>query len=356
MARVPVIQAVLGPCVAVAAAVALAACSADDPAHRSFRPEEVTAAGVPYTGNGIAALDPQAIVTKAVNATSSAPAVHLAGTLSGVPVPRATSSASGPGTQVSGLSAAGRSRSAAASAAGTFSLDMVFTQFGAVGDITDGSAAARLLRIEDQVWSAQPSSFWKAAGAADGGKAYGGLYVKIPSADPRYAGFSNDTRIGYLLDKLLQTSATWKKGPLGVVDGVEALELDGTGSGGHQASVWVATDGAAYLIRIAPTSGSYHGQLDFTGYDQRLAVQAPLPGQVLDNALLVLPSQSPSPSNPALSSTASASPTATSTGSASSTPSASASPSGSAQGDPSPSDTSSGSPSPSRSGKRGGGP
>src|SRR5882757_11346983 len=66
------IGAVLGPCVALALAVALAACSADDPAHRSFRPQVITASGIPYTGNGIAALDPQAIVTKTVKATSSA--------------------------------------------------------------------------------------------------------------------------------------------------------------------------------------------------------------------------------------------------------------------------------------------
>ncbi|HEV3173484.1 MAG TPA: hypothetical protein VGZ32_24255 [Actinocrinis sp.] len=309
MARVSVVSAVVGPCIAVAAAVALAACSADDPAHRSFRPEVVTAAGVPYTGNGIAEFDPQAIVSKAVNATSSASAVQLAGTLTGVPVPKATSSSSD--TVISGFS-----QQRSSTSAGTFTLDMVFTQFGAVGDITDGSATARLLRIEDQVWSAQPSSFWKAAGAADGGKAFGGLYVKIPSADPRYAGFSNDTRIGYLLDHLLQTSATWKKGPLGTVDGMNALELDGTGSGGHKAAVWVATDGAPYLIRIAPTAGSYRGQLDFTGYDARLAVQAPLPGQVLDNALLVLPSSSPS-STPYWVPSTSGSPTGASSGPAS---------------------------------------
>jgi hypothetical protein len=330
MARVSVVSAVVGPCVAVAVAVALASCSADDPAHRSFRPEEVTAAGVPYTGNGIAQLDPQAIVSKAVNATSSAPAVHLSGTLTGVPVPMATSSSSD--TVISGLS-----QERSSTSAGTFTLDMVFTQLGAVGDITDGSATARLLRIEDQVWSAEPSSFWKAAGAAAGGKAFGGLYVKIPSADPRYAGFSNDTRIGYLLDHLLQTSATWKKGPLGTVDGVNALELDGTGSDGHKAAVWVATDGAPYLIRIAPTAGSYRGQLDFTGYDARLAVQAPLPGQVLDNALLVLPTSSPSSTPYSVASTngspsgassgAASTPTSPTTGSSSSSPSAGPTPS-----------------------------
>ncbi|HEU5332607.1 MAG TPA: hypothetical protein VFU73_07585 [Actinocrinis sp.] len=356
MPRVPKIPAVLGPCVAVAAAVALAACSADAPAHRSFRPEEVTAAGVPYTGNGIAALDPEAIVSKAVNATSSAPAVHLSGSLTGVPVPHATSS--GSGTLVSGFSGSERTGSAAhpgPATAGSFTLDMVFTQFGAVGDITDGSATARLLRIEDQVWSAQPSSFWKAAGAAGGGKAYGGLYVKIPSADPRYAGFSDDTRIGYLLDKLLQTSATWKKGPLGQIDGVQALELDGTGSDGHQAAVWVATDGAPYLIRIAPTSGSYHGQLDFTGYDARLAVQAPLPGEVLDNALLVLPSVSPSSIPNSAQSSASSSAKATPTGSDSATTSPSESASASVSEGPSSGFTPPASPSASASGHGSGG-
>jgi hypothetical protein len=97
---------------------------------------------------------------------------------------------------------------------------------------------------------------------------------------------------------------------------MNALELDGTGSGGHKAAVWVATDGAPYLIRIAPTAGSYRGQLDFTGYDARLAVQAPLPGQVLDNALLVLPSSSPS-STPYWVPSTSGSPTGASSGPAS---------------------------------------
>ncbi|MGH3416408.1 MAG: hypothetical protein ACRDSS_08065, partial [Actinocrinis sp.] len=299
MARISTVSAVLGPCVAVALAVALTACSADDPAHRSFRPQDITASGVPYSGNGIAALDPQAIVTKTVKATSSAPTVHLSGTLTGVPVPAqdtstagsSSDSSSGGGTNGSDASS---SPSSVPTAAGTFKVDMVFTQFGAVGDVSNGTAASRLLRVEDEVWAAQPAEFWAAAGAVDNGKAYGGLYVRVPSADPRYAGFTDDTRIGFLLDRLLQTSATWKKGLAGTVNGMSAIELDGTGRGGHTASIWVATDGEPYILRIAPTAGSYQGRIDFTEYGDRLAVQAPLPGRILDNALLVLPSLSPS--------------------------------------------------------------
>ena len=303
MARITTATAVLGPCVAIAAAIALTACSADDPAHRSFRPQVITASGIPYTGNGIAALDPQAIVTSTVKATSSAPTVHLTGKLTGVPVPGAPDTDGQNDTQNDASGSGSASATAVPTVSGSFSLDMVFTQVGAVGDVVNGSATSRLLRVEDEVWSAEPTAFWKAAGAIDGGDAYGGLYVKIPTADPRYAGFTDDTRIGYLLDRLLQTSATWKKGPVGAVNGVPSLELDGTGRDGHQASIWVATDGEPYILRIAPTSGSYQGRIDFTGYDERLAVQAPLPGQVLDNALLVLPSTSPS----ALASSASAS-------------------------------------------------
>jgi len=327
MARIFTTSAVLGPCAAVAACVAvavtLAACSADDPAHRSFRPQEITASGVPYTGNGIARLDPQAIITATVKATSSAPTVHLVGRFSGVPVPQVDPSESA-------------SDAAVTTQAGTFNLDMVFTQFGAVGDVTNGSVTSRLLRVEDEVWAAQPASFWKAAGAIDGGKAYGGLYVRIPTADPRYAGFTDDTRIGYLLDRLLQTSATWKKGPVGVVDGAPALELDDTGRDGHKAAVWVATDGEPHILRVAPTGGGYQGRIDFTGYDDRLAVQAPLPGQVLDNALIVLPSMSPSASATSAPPSESASPepsrsaTGASTGPGPSSPAASPSTSPSA--------------------------
>jgi hypothetical protein len=345
MARISTASAVLGPCVAVAVAVALAACSADDPAHRSFRPQVITASGVPYTGNGIAQLDPQAIVTKTFKDTSSAPTVHLSGKLTGVPVPAVRSSDSDSDASTSGSGSAGSpSATAVPTAAGTFSLDMVFTQFGAVGDLTNGSATSRLLRVEDEVWAAQPSSFWKAAGASDNGNAFGGLYVKVPTADPRYAGFTNDTRIGFLLDRLLQTSATWKKGPIGMVNGAAALELDGTGKNGHKASIWVATDGEPYLLRIAPTAGSYQGQIDFTEYGERLAVQAPLPGQVLDNALLVLPS--PTPSTQSASASSSGSPTGSATatnplntpsGSGSATPTSSPSASASASASVSPS-------------------
>jgi hypothetical protein len=310
--------AVVGPVAGVALAVALAACSADDPAHRSFRPQEITASGIPYTGNGIAALDPQAIVTKTVKATSSAPTVHVAGTLTGVPV-----------------------------SGGTFTVDMVFTQFGAVGDVTSGSATSRLLRVEDEVWTAEPSSFWKEVGAIDSGKAYGGLYVRIPIADPRYAGFTNDTRIGYLLDRLLLTSATWAKGQVGMVNGENALELDGTGRDGHKASIWVATDGVPDILRIAPTAGSYQGRIDFTDYEDRVAIQAPLPGQVLDNALLVLPPTVSASASPNTVGSVSTSPTATNPsagptkpiGSPSATPSAASSASSSPRPSGSPSAT-----------------
>lgn len=373
MARISRASAVLGPCVAVAVAVTLTACSADDAAHRSFRPLEITASGVPYTGNGIAALDPQAIVTKTIKATSSAPTVHLSGTLTGVPVPVGTTATGAAGDLSSGSgdsssdaegqpgdSADSTSSASAATGAGTFHLDMVFTQFGAVGDITAGTVTSRLLRIEDEVWAAEPASFWAAAGALDHGKAYGGLYVEIPSADPRYAGFSDDTRIGFLLDRLLQTSATWKKGAVSTVDSVPALELDGVGRDGHRASIWVATDGEPYIVRIAPTAGSYQGQIDFTDYEDRFAVQAPLPGQVLNNALLVLPSISPSALR--TSASPSGSPTGSPTASdAQNTPSSSASPSltgsltASASPDGSPSGSSSTSQSPPASPSRSGG-
>lgn len=320
MARISIATAVLGPVAAVALATALTACAADDPAHRSFRPQEITASGIPYTGNGIAALDPQAIVTKTVKATSSAPTVHVTGTLTGVPV-----------------------------SGGSFAVDMVFTQFGAVGDVTSGSATSRLLRVEDEVWTAEPSSFWKEIGAIDSGKAYGGLYVRIPTADPRYSGFTNDTRIGYLLDRLLLTSATWAKGKVDTVNGVNALELDGTGRDGHKAAIWVATDGAPYILRVAPTAGSYQGRMDFTNYEDRVAIQAPLPGEVLDNALLVQPPTTSASASPNTSgSNGSASPTATNHSTVPPEPSTSpsATPSATESGpNPSPSASPSGTPS-----------
>ena len=317
------------------AAVVLASCSAGNPAYRSARPEQVVASGVPYSGNGITKLDPQAILAAAIKATSSAPAVEMAGTLQGVPVPAggvgaSASASSGPPSQTPG----------------TFALDLVFTQVGAVGDITVGGATSQLLRIDDQVWAAEPDSFWQAVGASDHGDRFGGLYVQIPQDDPRFNGFADDTRIGYLLDALLQTSATWTKGPVQTVDGVPAVELEGSGSGGHSASVWVATDGEPDLVRIAPTGGSYQGRIDFTGYDERLAVQAPLPGQILDNALVVLSSASPSPHYepvvPATSASATPAETEPTRPTASPTPTTSASPtvSGSAQGSPSASSSS----------------
>jgi hypothetical protein len=336
----------IAPAAAVAvtltAAVVLASCSADNPAYRSARPEQVVASGGPYAGNGITKLDPQAILAAAVNATSSASAVEMSGTLQGVPVP-ADTLGSDPAGEPDAASAA------AAPTPGSFAMDMVFTQVGAVGDITVGGATSQLLRIDDQVWAAEPDSFWQAVGASDDGDRFGGLYVQIPQDDPRFAGFADDTRIGYLLDALLQTSATWTTGPVQTVDGVSAVELEGSGSGGHSASVWVATDGQPYLVRIAPTGGSYQGRIDFTGYDERLAVQAPLPGQILDNALVVLSSASPSPADtgyqPVDSATATSAPPSASASAhhptATATPSSSASASASESEGGSPSPTSS---------------
>ncbi|NUU24439.1 MAG: hypothetical protein HOV68_23485 [Streptomycetaceae bacterium] len=271
------------------AAVLVTGCSVGKPAHRSFSdPSDEPSVGLPL-GNQVGSLDPAAILQRAQAATAAAAFVHVKGQVT------------------------------AAGANTPFSVDMRFTDTGSDGTIVDDGVTARVTRVQNQVWFQGDARFWAEVGSTAAETANRGKFVQIPVGDKKYAGLVENTYVERLVTKLLGKPGALEKGQTQEVNGRAAIALIDRGPGGG--TIWVATEGAPYLMRFEAAPGEKtRGAIDFLGYNERSVITAPDPGLVVDKDLSPQPTGSSkttrkpsSPTRPATNSSSAATPSATST-------------------------------------------
>ncbi len=246
---------------AVVAAVLAAGCSVGKPAHRSFSdPGNEPSVGLPL-GNQVGRLDPAAILQRAQAATAAAAFVHIKGQISG-------SGASTP-----------------------FTVDMRFTSTGSDGTLVKEGVTARVTRVQNQVWFQGDPRFWAEVGSAEEEVTNRGKFIQIPVDDKKYAGIVENTYIERLVTKLLGDPGVLQKGETREVNGRSAIALVVGGQGGG--TIWVATEGAPYLMRFEAGPGAKTaGEVDFLGYNERTVITAPDPDQIVDKDLAPQPTGS----------------------------------------------------------------
>ena len=280
---------------AVAVTVALAGCSAGRPAHRSWQaPVDEPLAGAPL-GNRVDRLDPAAILQRAQAATAGAKSVHVKGELvaptGGGPSDSADSSGSSSGSSGSSGSSSGSSGSSDGSDeesdadAKPFSVDMRFTSTGSEGRIVEDGTTAYMTRVQNQVWFKGDAKFWSEVDGTLSAVAYRDKYVQVPSSDRKYTGIVENTYVERLTKKLMGKPGTLEKGRTDHINGHAAIALENKtpGAGG---TIWVATEGAPYLLRMEAAAGAKQaGGFDFLAYDERVDVHAPEPKDVVDKDL-----------------------------------------------------------------------
>ncbi|WP_436791021.1 hypothetical protein [Yinghuangia sp. YIM S10712] len=247
---------------AVVAAVLAAGCSVGKPAHRSFSdPGDEPSVGLPL-GNQVGSLDPAAILQRAQAATAAAAFVHIRGEIT------------------------------KEGARSPFTVDMRFTSTGSDGTLVDDGVTARVTRVQNQVWFQGDPRFWGEAGSsAQEEFTNRDKFIQIPVNDKKYAGIVENTYVERLVTKLLGEPGELEKGEKREVNGRKAIALVVRGAGGG--TIWVATEGAPYLIRFeaAPESKT-KGAVDFLGYNERTVITAPDPDQVVDKDLSPQPTGS----------------------------------------------------------------
>ena len=112
-----------------------------------------------------------------------------------------------------------------------------------------------------------------------------GKWLKTPLTDKRFTGLSTLTDLDEAAKGILGPDGTITKGTETTVNGVPCVGLVSPGKDGG--TLWVATTGQPYPVRIEPSAGSgERGALDFTGYGEPVTVDPPPADQVVDVSLL----------------------------------------------------------------------
>lgn len=226
----------------VLAGALLAGCGGTDDGDT---PEGASTSSAPAS-NGVADLEPNAIVDKATAALSAAKSFSLRGQINT------------DGQQLA--------------------LDIKVAGQDILGSMTIDGAKVELLRVAGQMYIRPDEKFWTQNGGADAGatmsQLMGDRWAKLSSKNAEFEEFFQVTDP----EQLLKPEGTLTKGSKKTVNGVEAIGVTESGSDGG--TMYVATTGEPYPLLLEGPPGE--GQLTFGDFGATFDIKAPAAGEVVD--------------------------------------------------------------------------
>jgi hypothetical protein len=145
------------------------------------------------------------------------------------------------------------------------------------GSMTLDGAKVELLRVAGQAYVRPDEQFWT-RNAGDGGatmaQLMGDRWAKLSSKDSSFNEFFQLTDPG----ELLKPDGTVTKGGTKTINGVKAVGVVETGS--DAGTLWVATTGEPYPLALEGPSGQ--GQLAFADFGATFDIKAPAAQDVVD--------------------------------------------------------------------------
>ncbi|MEV6245871.1 hypothetical protein AB0M38_06650 [Streptomyces sp. NPDC051742] len=109
-----------------------------------------------------------------------------------------------------------------------------------------------------------------------------GRWVKTPTSDPDSEDMLALCDLDGLLSGFEQGASSIAKGKETTIDGQPALALTEPGTGGETSTVYVATKGTPYVLRIVTTGGEEPGALTFSQYGKPVAAKVPAAKDVVE--------------------------------------------------------------------------
>ena len=238
--------------VVVPAAVLLLAGCGDDSTGGTGNPEASGSASASSSaggGDGVAALAPDEILKKATSALQAAGAVRIKGE-------------GGTGTE-------------------RFAIDLRYSDDNSAGTLGVNGQTIELRKLGQTVYLKGSREFWSGNGGEGAAQLLTGKWLKTPLTDQRFSGLSALTDLDKAADGILDPDGTITKGEQKSINGVPCVGLVSSGKDGG--TLWIATQGEPYPVRIEPSAGSTEkGSLDFSGYGEKTTVEVPPADQVVD--------------------------------------------------------------------------
>ncbi|MEU6822409.1 hypothetical protein ABZ921_17430 [Streptomyces atriruber] len=109
-----------------------------------------------------------------------------------------------------------------------------------------------------------------------------GKWVKMPADDASTAGMCDKQGLVASMDEKKSERKGMKKGGTTTVDGKEAIALTKKGSGGETNTMYVATEGKPYILRVTVKGGDAPNDATFGDYGKPVSPKAPDKGETVD--------------------------------------------------------------------------
>ncbi|QJS08851.1 hypothetical protein HKX69_04360 [Streptomyces argyrophyllae] len=162
----------------------------------------------------------------------------------------------------------------------------VDTQKNCKGRMAMERGSADVIHAGQATYIKGDKEFWAGAakGSAGGRKevqALSGRWVKVPADDARTTGLCD--KQGFLADMDSDKSERkgMTKGDVTTVNGHEAIALKKK-KGGETITMYVATEGKPYILKLQQSGGENPGTVVFSDYEKPVRAAAPPAGQVID--------------------------------------------------------------------------
>ncbi len=162
-----------------------------------------------------------------------------------------------------------------------FSIDLRYSDDNAAGTLGVNGQTIELRKLGQTVYLKGSREFWVGNGGEGAAQLLTGKWLKTPLTDKRFSGLSELTDLDEAADGILGPDGTITKGEQKPINGVPCIGLVSSGKDGG--TLWVATTGEPYPVRIEPgaESGS-KGAVDFSQYGEKVTVDAPPADEVVD--------------------------------------------------------------------------
>jgi len=166
-------------------------------------------------------------------------------------------------------------------------LDIQASSDGAcTGTIGIGAGTAEVLAVDGENWFRPDEAFWREQAPDDADTIIAAVGDKwVIDNDENFSQFCDLNALFDTLFKDEGDGGEYTATGTDEVDGQEVVKVEQSDTDGSSVG-YVLVEGKHYLVRIERTEGDQPGQIDFSGFDEDVEVEAPSADQVVDPATL----------------------------------------------------------------------
>ncbi len=155
------------------------------------------------------------------------------------------------------------------------------------GTIGTGGSKAEVRHTDGTLYMRGNEQYWKTSlknrpGSEKVISKVADKWVKMPADDASTAGMCDKQGLVASMDENKSERKGMKKGETTSVDGKDAIALTKKGSGGETNTMYVATEGKPYILRVSTKGGDAPNDATFGDYDKPVKPDTPDKGETVD--------------------------------------------------------------------------